>query len=144
MSAADALRVSAIRGSGYVWPGNLKRLPLPSGCEISHAARLSGFPKRKGNAMLSGSPQGSTHDTRNNHTRTIAYPIRICCPNGKHWLKWASLATSFRKPTTAHVPPPSDGVSGRPVRTSFAKDSKESLLNLGLLWWSKSYQNTKT
>ena len=29
------LRVGAIRGSGHVWPGKLKRPPLPSGCEIS-------------------------------------------------------------------------------------------------------------
>ena len=29
------LRVSAIRGSGYVYPEKLKRPPLPSGCEIS-------------------------------------------------------------------------------------------------------------
>ena len=29
------LRVSAIRGSGHVWPGKLKRPPLPFGCEIS-------------------------------------------------------------------------------------------------------------
>ena len=48
----------------------------------------------------------------------IAYPIRICCPDGKHWLKWASLAT-------AHVLPLSNGVSGHPVRTSFAMDSEE-------------------
>ena len=48
--------------------------------------------------------------------RTIAYPIRICCPD--HWL------------ATAHVPPPSDGVSGRPVRTSFAVKT-EPELNLG-------------
>ena len=54
---------------------------------------------------------------------TIAYPIRICCPD--HWLKCTSLATSFQQPTTANVPLPSDGVSGRPVRTSFAMDSKE-------------------
>ena len=37
--------------------------------------------------------------------RMITYPIRIWCSDGKHWLKWASLAT-------AHVPPLSDGVSG--------------------------------
>ena len=29
------LLVSAIRGSGYVWPKKLKHPPLPSGCEIS-------------------------------------------------------------------------------------------------------------
>ena len=38
-SAADALRVSAIRGSRHVWSGKLNRPPLPSdvraGCEIS-------------------------------------------------------------------------------------------------------------
>ena len=50
--------------------------------------------------------------------RMITYPIRIWCSDGKHWLKWASLAT-------AHVPPLSNGVSGRPVWTSFAMDSKE-------------------
>ena len=56
-------------------------------------------------APLSGLPQGEAHDTHEHHTQTIAYPIWICCPDGKHWLKWASLATT-------HVPPPSDGVSG--------------------------------
>ena len=64
------------------------------------------------------------HTTLVNITpRTIAYLIRICCPD--HWLKWASLATSFRQPATAHVPPPFDGVSRRFVRTFFAMDSKE-------------------
>ena len=49
--------------------------------------------------------------------------FRMCCPD--HWLKCTSLATSFQQPATTHVSPPSDGVSGRPVRTSFAMDSKE-------------------
>ena len=31
LSAADALRVSPIKGSGHVWPGKLNRPPLPSG-----------------------------------------------------------------------------------------------------------------
>nr|CAN60699.1 hypothetical protein VITISV_030765 [Vitis vinifera] len=35
-------------------------------------------------AMLFGLPQGEAHGTREHHTRTIAYPIRICCPDGKH------------------------------------------------------------
>ena len=34
------LQVSAIRGSGYVWPEKLKRPPLPSGCEISGCKML--------------------------------------------------------------------------------------------------------
>ena len=74
-------------------------------------------------APLSGLPQGEVPDTRDHHTWTIAYLIRICFPD--HWIKCTSLATSFRQPATAHVPPPSDGVSGRSVRISFAMDSKE-------------------
>ena len=30
---------------------------------------------------LSGLPQGEAHRTRDHHTGTIAYPIRICCPD---------------------------------------------------------------
>ena len=56
-------------------------------------------------------PSGrSTRHSRTSHTRTIAYPIRICCLD--HCLKCTSLGTSFRQPATAHVPPPSDGVTG--------------------------------
>ena len=32
-------------------------------------------------APLSGLPQGEAHGTREHHIRTIAYPIRICCPD---------------------------------------------------------------
>ena len=28
--------------------------------------------------------QEEAHDIREHYTRTIAYPIRICCPDGKH------------------------------------------------------------
>ena len=154
LTAADALRVSAIRRSGHVWPRNLKRLPLPSGCEIFGCemsangisdvkypekvdCRPDWIPPRvewamPGVAIRSNSiripPRGHappcySDSLREKHMalvniilRTIAYPIRICCPD--HWLMWASLATSFRQPAIAHIPPPSDDVSGRPVRTS--------------------------
>ena len=86
------LQVSVIRRSGYVYPQKLKRPPLPSGCEISgckmsaHAmlsgATPSGFPKRTRDALpYLDSLKREAHDTRDHHTRTIAYPIRICCPN---------------------------------------------------------------
>ena len=39
---------------------------------------------------------------------------------------------------------PSDGVSGRLVRVYSLHGFQRILLNLRLLWWSKSYQNTKT
>ncbi|KAL6347568.1 hypothetical protein AAG906_026094 [Vitis piasezkii] len=60
-NGCETLRVSAVKGSGHVCPGNLKRPPLPSDCEIfgckisAHGipdcVRLSGstssgFPKR--------------------------------------------------------------------------------------------------
>ena len=73
--------------------------------------------------------------------RTIAYPIRICCPD--HWLKRASPAKSFRQPATAHVPPPSDGVSERLVRTSLPwipKNSPQSRIALVIKKLSK-HQN---
>ncbi|RVW68467.1 Transposon Ty3-G Gag-Pol polyprotein [Vitis vinifera] len=47
--------------------------------------------------------------------------FRMCCPD--HLL---SLATSFRQPAITHIPSPSDGVSGRPVRTSFVGIPKNS------------------
>ena len=56
-------------------------------------------------------PQGEAHGTRDHHTRTIAYLIQMCCPDEKDSLLQL----------TRH----SDGVFGRPVRTSFAMDSKE-------------------
>ena len=91
-------------------------------------------------------PSGrSTRHSRTSHTRTIAYPIRICCLD--HCLKCTSLGTSFRQPATAHVPPPSDGVSELLwQRTSklrlfmflsfplLCHGFQRTLLNLGLLW----------
>ena len=120
----ETLQVSAIRWSGYVWPGKLKRPPLPSGvkhraqnirmecrrrrildvrhpggmlaqqnswCETSgeggtslglSGATPSGFPQEDmRRAPLSGLPQREAHGTHDHHTRTIAYPIRICCPD---------------------------------------------------------------
>ena len=87
----------------------------------------------------------STRHSRTSHTRTIAYSIRICCLD--HCLKCTSLATSFRQPATAHVAPPSDGVSRRLwQRTSklrlfmflsfplLCHGFQRTLLNLGLLW----------
>ena len=45
-------------------------------------ATPSGLPKEGHVARpLSGLPQGEAHDTRKHHIRTIAYPIRIYCPD---------------------------------------------------------------
>ena len=116
--------------------------------------------------LLSGLPQGESHGTRENHTRTIAYPIWICCPD--HWLKVSKSCYVIR--TACHRPCSAAILSGRPVRTSFtpcildllmAKDFKAlvlhvSELSIALPWIPKnspqslialvikSYQNTKT
>ena len=110
--------VSATRGSGHVWPGKLKRPPLPSGvrrrmwdirsedpdmsdrgswnvrrteffpgwnelCLASlSGATPSGFPKRTRGALLYPDSLREKHTALANITpRTIAYPIRICCPD---------------------------------------------------------------
>ena len=77
-------------------------------------------------------PSGrSTRHFANITPRMIAYPIRICCLD--HWLKCTSLATSFRQPATAHVPPPSDGVSGHLLQGRLNQNSiwVESVRPLG-------------
>ena len=98
-------------------------------------ATPSGFPKRTRGALPYPDSLREKNTALMNITpRTIAYPIRICCPD--HWLKWASLAT-------AHVPPPSDDVSGRPVWTSLQwipKNSPQSRIALVIKKLSK-HQN---
>ena len=86
----------------------------------------SGFPKKTRGALPY--PEQLHPDSPRRHA--ARFPIRICCPD--HWLKWASLAT-------AHVPPLSNGVSGH-----LCHGFQRILLNFWLLWWSKSYKNTKT
>ena len=117
------------------------RDPSPGWHEARKAIRINSIwisQEDMWRASLSGLLQGEAHDTREHHTRTITYPIRICCPD--HWLKLASLATSFRQPATAHVPPPSDGVSGRPIRISLPwipKNSPQSRIALVIKKLSK-------
>ena len=62
----DRLRV---QGVGTPHPDDME-------CARLFGSTPSGFPKMTRAAMLSG--------TREHHTRTIAYPIRICCSD--HWL----------------------------------------------------------
>ena len=113
--------------------------------DTEHASLCGATPSGFSNRICGALPYPDS--LREKHTalaiitpRTIAYPIRICCPD--HWLKCTTLATSFRQPATAHVPPPSDGVSGHLVRTSFVGKTEaelnlefqRTLINLGLLW----------
>ena len=119
-------------------------------CAWLSGSTPSGFPKRTRDALPYPDSLKLKYTTLVNITlRMIAYPIRIYCLD--HWLMWASLAT-------AHVPPPSDGVSGHLLLLAFRiclwqRTSKlqffmflsfpllchgfqRTLLKLGLLWWS--------
>ena len=71
-NGCETLRVSAIRRSGYVWPGKLKRPPLPSGVK----SRMQNIRVEWQRVPLSGLPQGEAHGTRNHHTPddSILYP----------------------------------------------------------------------
>ena len=107
--------------------GQIKVLPgWNELCRTSlSGATPSWYPKRTCGALPYPDSLREKHTALVNITpRTIAYPIRICYRD--HWLKWASLAT-------AHVPPPSDDVSGRPVWTSLQwipKNSPQSRIAL--------------
>ena len=79
----DRLRV---QGVGTPLPDDMERARLSG-------STPSGFPKRTRAAMLSRFPQGEAHDTREHHTRTTAYPIRICCLD--HWLPPPSCPDIF-------------------------------------------------
>ena len=95
-----------VHGVGTPPPNDTERASLSG-------ATPSGFPKRTRGALPY--PQGEAHDTREHHTPddSISYPDML----SGSLAKVPSLAT-------AHFPPPFDGVSGRPVRTSFTMDSK--------------------
>ena len=74
--------------------------PDDTECASLSGATPSGFSKRICGALPYPDSLREKHTALAIITpRTIAYPIRICCPD--HWLKWASLATSFRQPATA-------------------------------------------
>ena len=69
---SDRLRV---HGVGTPPPDDTERASLAG-------ATPSGFPKRTRGALpYPDSLKKEAHDTRDHHTRTIAYPIRICCPD---------------------------------------------------------------
>ena len=162
MSAADALRMSAIRRSGHAYPGNLKcRLSHPASrdpdvkypikgsghnsgwdirtsqgglsacirCRDPSSSTPSGFPKRTCAAMLSGStPSGfpkriraaMLSGTREHHTPddSISYPDILSGSLTSAALQWCVRT---------------------PCSDIFAMDSKRTLLNIWLFWWSKSY-----
>ena len=132
-SKGDRLRV---QGVGTPIPDDTERALLSG-------ATPSGFPKRTCTAMLSGLPPGEAHGTREHHTPndSISYPDMLS--GWKTLINVSNLATSFGQPATDHVPPPFDGVSGRPVRASLPwipKNSPQSRIALVIKKLSK-HQN---
>ena len=58
--------------------------PLPDDTGVRKAIRINPIripQEDMWRALLSGLPQEEAHGTREHHTRTIAYPIGICCPD---------------------------------------------------------------
>ena len=124
--------------------------PPPDDTERASLSRAipSGFPKRTRDALPYPDSLMEKHPTLAIiTTRTIAYPIQICCPD--HWLKCISLATSFWQPTTAQKNPILLAFQiclwQRTLKLRFfmfrsfpllCHGFQRTLLNLGLLWWS--------
>ena len=128
-NGCKTLQVSAIRGSGYVWPRKLKRSPLSSdvripdvmvaeqnitsGCKVVAA----------GCKLVAAGWNGG------------ALPLSGCGPSGWNVSGWNDNILSgyvFRMPF--------DDVSGGLVRiyslhSGIAYGFQRTLLNLGLLWW---------
>ena len=80
------LRVSVIRGSGYVWPEKLKRPPLPSGCVISGCEMsTNGIPdvsdRVSWNVLLSH-PLVRHPDVKCRRTEFLPGWNKLCCARG--------------------------------------------------------------
>ena len=138
----DRLRVQSV---GTPPPDDTERALLsdstPSGFpQGTRAAMLSGatpsqFPKRTRAAMLSGLSQGEAHDTCEHYTPddSISYPDML-----------SELLTKVSKPCYSPRSAALRWCVRAPYPDIFCHGFQITLLNLGLLWWSKSYQNTKT
>nr|CAN61941.1 hypothetical protein VITISV_008748 [Vitis vinifera] len=138
----------------------LKRPPLPSGYEISGEggmmAKQNSSPggmgyaaRRKGDRLrvqgVGTRPPDDMERARLSGSTPFGFPKRICgaLPYSDDSISYQDmLSRSLTKPAIDHVPPSSDGVSGRPVQTSFApcipdllmaKDFKASVLHVSKL-----------
>ena len=115
------LQVSVIRRSGYVYPEKSKRPLLPSGYRISgckmSAHGTSSFPIRMWDIRMKN--VGAQNSWKSHSADSIFYPNMLSgCPSMVY----------------------PDALFGY---TPYM-DSKELSSISDLLWWSKSYQNTKT
>ena len=136
-NGCETFRVSAIIGSEYVWPGKLKRSPLPSGVIIPDMKHLGGKWQQ-----ISG------------------WKWKV--ENGGIWVEWRRqiFGWKWRQPggmaaagcITSGCKVAAVGCNSFPggmcripysLYSGFAYGFQRTLLNLGLLWWLKSYQNTK-
>ena len=141
----ETLRISAMRGSGYVWPGKLKRSPLPSGVmrrmqNILMECQRSRIPDVR-------HPGGMAAE-QNSGCDTSGWNGGGATPSGSPKRKCGAL------PYPDQLHPDSGFAYGKGLQ-SFSSSCfwafhllchgfQRTVLNLGLLWWSKSYQNTKT
>ena len=109
----------AVRGSGYVQPGKLKRLSFPgAGCKIS------GWNGGDSRILDVIHPGGKW---RQPDVMAARSPIRICFPDEKDprsaALRWC-----------ARTPCPDDSISYPDSFSLLCHGFQRTLLNLGLLW----------
>ena len=93
-------------------------------------------------APLSGLPQGEAHGTRDHHTPndSISYPDMLSGSLTKVSKPCYVIPTACHSPRSTVL----QWCVRTPCPDIFCHGFQRTLLNLGLLWWSKSYQNTKT
>ena len=140
-----------VRGSGYVQPGKLKRLSSP----IRRQASDAKYPDEVSDVKYpNGMAAEKIPDVRHPGGMAARSPIRT--PLGRSTrhsrssypddsISYPDMLFRMKK-TACHSPrsPAFRWCVRTPCPDIFCHGFQITLLNLGLLWWSKSYQNTKT
>ena len=137
-NGCETLWVSAFRGSGYVWPGKLKRLLLPSGVRrwmrnIQMECRRRRIPDVRHSGGMSAE--------QNSGCESSAWNVRCHTSQGGR-LRVQGVGTpplddteraSLSRATPSRFPKRTRGAL--PYPDIFCHGFQRTLLNLGLLWW---------
>ena len=131
----ETLQVSTVGGSGYVWSWKLKCHLLPSGnvCRMWNIRRKWNVTRPEFRMWyIRGEGKVAAAGCNVAAVRCMEAECNVAAAG------WNVAATGWNS-----FP---GGMCGIPysLYSGFAYGFQRTLLNLGLLWWSKSYQNTKT
>ena len=108
----ETLQVSAIKGSGYVWPGKLKRSPLPSGVripDVKHPGGMSAAAEfrmwdirvewRRSKIPDVIHPGGMSTATR---SAVLRWCVRTPCPDDS--ISYLDMLSGWKRPTFRRPP----------------------------------------